>query len=167
METVGADAVVPPRRSWREPLRVWRASMRPRVHVGAGVRLGRGVVLRAEPGARLAIGDGVAVGDGARLEASGGVLAIGAGCALGERSVLAGAVTVGRECVVGDWARAEGAARLDDRTRLAAHAVALTGAHVGAGAVVGSYSVVDGPIAPGAVVAGEPKRRQPPFRFAT
>jgi carbonic anhydrase/acetyltransferase-like protein (isoleucine patch superfamily) len=155
METVGADAVVAPRRSWRTPLRAWRARLRPRVRVGAGVRLGRDVVLRAERSARLTLGDGVAIGDGARLEASGGELVVGACSALGERCALVGAVHVGRECVIGDWARAEGSARLDDRARLAAHAIALTRAHVGAGAVVASYAVVDGAVAPGAVLSAQ------------
>ncbi len=149
METVGADAVVPPR---APRLRVWAARLRPRVQVGAGVRLGRGVVLRAQPGARLVLADGVAVGDGARLEAAGGELTVGTGTALGERCILTGSVTVGRECVVGDWARVEGSAVLHDRARLAAHAVALTGARIGRGAVVGSYAVVDGEVPQGAVV---------------
>jgi acetyltransferase-like isoleucine patch superfamily enzyme len=61
-------------------------------------------------------------------------------------------VTIGRECVIGAWARAEGDALLEDRARLAAHAVALAGARVGAGAVVGSYVVVDGAVAPRTVV---------------
>jgi carbonic anhydrase/acetyltransferase-like protein (isoleucine patch superfamily) len=149
VETVGADAVVPPRPS---RLRLTRARLRRRVEVGAGVRLGRGVVLRAERGARLVIGDGVAVGDGARLEVAGGELSVGAGSALGERCVVSGAATIGRECVVGDWARVEGSAVLEDRARLSAHAVALTGAHVRRGAVVGSYAVVDGAVAPAAVI---------------
>jgi carbonic anhydrase/acetyltransferase-like protein (isoleucine patch superfamily) len=149
METVGPDAVVPPRPS---RLRRWRARCRPRVELGAGVRIGRGVVLRADPGARLVIADGVALGDGAGLEARGGTLSVGAETAVGEHAMLAGAVQIGRECVVGAWARAEGDAQLGDRARLAAHAVALSGARVGAGAVVGSYAVVDGEVAPGAVV---------------
>jgi UDP-3-O-[3-hydroxymyristoyl] glucosamine N-acyltransferase len=149
METVGPDAVVPPRASrvaW------WRARRRPRVELGAGVRIGRDVVLRADPGARLVIGDGVGLGDSARLEARGGTLRVGDETAVGEHAMLAGAVTVGRECVVGAWARVEGDARLGDRARLAAHAVARGGARVGAGAVVGSYAVVDGEVAPGAVL---------------
>jgi UDP-3-O-[3-hydroxymyristoyl] glucosamine N-acyltransferase len=153
METVGADAVVAPRGS---PLRVWRARLRPRVRIGAGVRVGRGAVLRAEPGARLVVRDGVAVGEGARLEASGGELSVGPGTALGDRCIVTGAATVGRECVVGAWARVEGPARLDDRARLAAHAVALGGARVGRAAVVGSYAVVDGEVAPGAVFGRAP-----------
>ena len=100
------------------------------------------------------LGDGVAVGDGARIEAAGGELAVGAGSALGERCVLTGTVTVGRECVVGAWALLEGSARLDDRARLAAHAVAHSGAHVGRGGVIASYAVVDGVVLPGAVIAG-------------
>jgi len=142
VETVGADAVVPPRPSWRGALRHRRARRRPRVVLGAGVRIGRDVVLRATPDARIVIGAGAALGDGARIEAAGGTLTVGPGSVLGERCSLVGAVSVGRECVVGDWARVEGDARLEDRARLAAHAVALSGAHVGAGVVVGSYAVV-------------------------
>jgi carbonic anhydrase/acetyltransferase-like protein (isoleucine patch superfamily) len=155
METVGPDAVVPPQASGA---RRWRARRRRRVEVGAGVRIGREVVLRAEPGARLVIGDGVALGDGARLEACGGALRVGAETAVGEHAMLAGAVEIGRECVVGAWARAEGHARLGDRARLAAHAVALSGARLGAGAVVGSYAVVDGAVAPRAVVRADDAR---------
>ena len=151
VETVGPDAVVPPPVSRAAR---WRTRRRRRVELGAGVRIGRDVVLRAEPGARLVIGDGVALGDGARLEARGGVLRVGAGTAVGEHAMMAGAVEVGRECVVGAWARAEGDARLGDRARLAAHAVALGGARVGAGAVVGSYAVVEGAVAAREVVRG-------------
>jgi carbonic anhydrase/acetyltransferase-like protein (isoleucine patch superfamily) len=149
METIGADAVSPPRGS---RLRLWRARLLPRVDVGAGVRLGRGVVLRAERGARLVLADDVAVGDGARLEAAGGELTVGAESALGDRCSLAGAVSIGRECVVGDWARVEGSAVLEDRARLSAHAAALSGARVGRGAVIGSYAVVDGAIPAGTTV---------------
>jgi carbonic anhydrase/acetyltransferase-like protein (isoleucine patch superfamily) len=148
METAGADAVVPPRRSWRGELGLRRARRLPRVDIGPGVRVGRGVVFGAAPGARLVIGPGVAIGDGARIEATGGTLRIGAGAVLGQRSILVGAVTVGRECVVGDWARAEGSAQLADRARLAARAVALTGARIGAGAVIGSFAVVDAAVPP-------------------
>jgi carbonic anhydrase/acetyltransferase-like protein (isoleucine patch superfamily) len=152
METVGADAVVPPRATWRGRLRAWRARRRRGVTLEAGVVLGRAVVLRAAPGARLVLRAGAAVGDRARLEARGGELRVGAGSAIGAHASLAGRVTVGRDCVVGEWARAEGDAQLDDRARLAAHAVALTGARVGAGAVVGSYAIVDAAVAPRAVV---------------
>jgi carbonic anhydrase/acetyltransferase-like protein (isoleucine patch superfamily) len=125
------------------------------------VRVGRGAMLRAAPGARLVIRSGAAVGDAARLEARGGTLRVGADAAIGAHASLAGAVTIGRECVVGDWARAEGDAQLEDRARLAAHAVALGGARVGAGAIVASYAVVDGTIAAGAVVGGTGQTRAP------
>jgi carbonic anhydrase/acetyltransferase-like protein (isoleucine patch superfamily) len=154
METVGPDAVVPPPRS---RLRLVRARLWPRVELGAGVRVGRGVVLRAARGARVVIGDGAAIADGARIEAADGELRVGAGAALGERCSLAGAVTIGRECVVGAWARVEGEALLEDRARLAAHAVALSGARIGRGAVVGSYTVVDGSVAPGDVLGRAPR----------
>jgi acetyltransferase-like isoleucine patch superfamily enzyme len=147
METVGADAVVPPRPTWGASVRAWAAARHPRIELGEGLQIGRKVVLRAAPGARLVVAAGAALGDGARLEARGGVLRVGAGTAIGAHASLAGAVSVGRECVVGDWARAEGDAVLEDRARLAAHAVALAGARVGAGAVVASYVVVDGAVA--------------------
>ncbi|MEZ0294034.1 MAG: hypothetical protein ACAH82_15955, partial [Solirubrobacteraceae bacterium] len=110
-ETVGADAVVPPRPTWRGSVRARVAARQPRIEVAEGLQMGRKVVLRAARGARLVIEAGVAIGDGARLEARDGVLRVGAGSAIGARASLAGAVTVGRECVVGDWARAEGDAR--------------------------------------------------------
>jgi len=115
METVGADAVVPPRRSWREPLRVWRAGRRPRVWIGAGVRLGRGVALRAGRGARLVIGDGVAIGQhvlfttnshasGHPLRRAGALVAepirIGHGAWIAARAVLLPGVTVGDGAIV-------------------------------------------------------------------
>ena len=152
METMGADAVVPPRATWRGKLRLWRARRRAGVELGSGVLIGRDVVLQAAPGGRVVVGAGAALGDGARVEARGGTLTIGPEAAIGDHASLAGAVTVGPECVIGDWAHAEGDARLEARSRLAAHAVALSGAHVGAGAVVGSYSVIDGAVPPGATV---------------
>ena len=72
METVGADAVVPPRPTRRSALRAWALRLRPRVTAGRGVVVGRGVRVRAGRGARVAIGSGAALGDGARIEASGG-----------------------------------------------------------------------------------------------
>jgi acetyltransferase-like isoleucine patch superfamily enzyme len=68
--------------------------------------------------------------------------------------------------VIGDWARVEGDAQLEDRARLAAHAVALTGARIGRAAVVGSYAVVDGPVAPAAVIGREPEGGQTLFTLA-
>jgi carbonic anhydrase/acetyltransferase-like protein (isoleucine patch superfamily) len=161
METVGADAVIPPPATWRASLRAARARRRPRVELGTGVVIGRDVVLRAAPGARVIVGDGAALGDGARVEARGGELRIGSGTVVGEHAMLAGAVTVGRECVIGAWARAEGDATLEDRARLAAHGVALAGARVGAGAVVGSYATVVGAVAPRAVVWPRRQTRAP------
>ena len=138
MRTIGPDAVVPPAGRW------WRARRpRPRVRLGAGVRIGRDVVLRADPGSLLVVGDGVALDDRARVHARGGVLRIEAGAALGQRASLAGTVQVGRACVVGPWARVEGDAVLGARARLAAHAVALGGARVPAGALVPAYAVVE------------------------
>ena len=90
MDTVGADAVVPPRPTWRCKLRVLRARRQARVELESGVRIGRDVLLRVAPGARLRIGAGAALGDGARLEARGGELRVGAGTMVGERAMIAG-----------------------------------------------------------------------------
>jgi UDP-3-O-[3-hydroxymyristoyl] glucosamine N-acyltransferase len=161
VETVGADAVMPPRRSaWR----AWRAGLQRGVTVGRGVAIGRGAIVCAAPGARVVLEDGAALGAGARVEARGGELRIGAGAVLGARASVAGAASVGAECVIGDWARVEGDAVLEPRARLAAHAVALGGARVGAGAVVGSYTVVDGAVAPGARHWPQPPPAKPPAR---
>src|SRR5829696_2541446 len=87
MRTIGPDAAVPPRGRW------WRARRpRPRVRLGDGVRIGRDVRLRADPGSLLIVGDGVALGDGARVLARGGVLRIGAGAVLAEHASLADTV---------------------------------------------------------------------------
>ena len=96
MESVGPDAVVAPPPSWRGRVRARTAARRPRVQLGPGVRLGRGAVLRAEPGARLVVEAGAAIGAGARVEARGGTLRVGAGAVLGARAVVVGAVSVGR-----------------------------------------------------------------------
>jgi carbonic anhydrase/acetyltransferase-like protein (isoleucine patch superfamily) len=138
MRTIGPDAEVPPHGRW------WRARRpRRRVRLGADVRIGRDVILRADPGALLVVADGVAIGDGARVHARGGLLRIGPGAQLAGHASLADTVQVGAECVVGPWARAEGDAVLAPRARLAAHAVALRGARVGAGELVPAYAVVE------------------------
>ena len=138
MRTIGPDAVVPPRARW------WRTRRpRPRVELGEGVRIGRDVILRADPGARLVIGDGAAFDDGARVHARGGLLRIGAGAVLGEHASLADTAQVGAECVVGPWARLEGDALMGPRARLAAHAVLLRGARVAPGGLVPAYAVVE------------------------
>ena len=138
MRTIGPDAEVAPRTRW------WRTRRpRPRVRLGAGVRIGRDVVLRADPGALLLVADGVAIGDGARVHARGGLLRIGPGAQLAQHASLADTVQVGAESVVGPWARAEGDAVLGPRARLAAHAVALRGARVGAAELVPAYAVVE------------------------
>ena len=161
MRPVGADAVVPPRDGWATRLRAWRAGRRPRVRLGDGVRVGRGVVLEAAPGCRVVIRDGAALGDGARVAALRGDVVIGPGTLLGDRASVRGdgPVTVGADCVIGAWARVEGPARLGDRARLGAHAAALAGADLGPGAVLGSYAVVDGPVAARAVVEGNAAAR--------
>ena len=139
MRTIGPDAVVPPRSRW------WRTRRpRPRVELGGGVRIGRDVILRADPGARLLVGDGVAIDDGARVHARGGLLRIGAGAVLGAHASLADTVEVGAGCVVGPWARAEGDAVLGPRARVAAHAVLLRGARIAPGELVPAYAVVEG-----------------------
>jgi len=154
MRTVGADAVVPPRRGLATGVRTWRAARRPRVRLGAGVRIGRGVVLRAARGCVVEIGAGAALGDGARVEALGGDIRVGPHTLVGERACVGGdgPVVIGASCVVGAWAHVEGPATLGERARLAAHAVALRGADVGPGAVIGSYAVVVGRVPARAVI---------------
>jgi acetyltransferase-like isoleucine patch superfamily enzyme len=154
---VGADAVVPPRASARGRRRLWWLRLRSlgRVRAAGDVRLGRRVRVRVVGRGRVVLGDGCAVCDDVRLEAVGGVLAIGPGSVVGDRAVLLAGregTAIGAECVVGAWAHVDAGARLADRARLAAHASAGPGARIGRGAVIGSYAVVAGVVAPGAVV---------------
>ena len=115
------------------------------MRLGAGVRIGRDVILRADPGALLLVADGVAIGDGARVHARGGLLRIGAGrrsWPSTRRSPTR--CTSARSASSAPWARAEGDAVLAPRARLAAHAVALRGARGRRRAeLVPAYAVVE------------------------
>ncbi|MEA2301740.1 MAG: hypothetical protein QOE44_2275, partial [Solirubrobacteraceae bacterium] len=80
-------------------------TLRGRVDVAAGARLGRGVRIDVAPGARLRVGSGCRVGRRARLEASAGTIDLGRGSRVGERSRLvarAGPIEVGEGAAVGD-----------------------------------------------------------------
>ena len=156
MRPVGADAVVPPRDGWATRLRAWRAGRRPRVRLGDGVRVGRGVVLEAAPGCRVVSATARRWATARASRRCAATSSSGPARSLGDRASVRGdgPVTVGADCVIGAWARVEGPARLGDRARLGAHAAALAGADLGPGAVLGSYAVVDGPVAARAVVEG-------------
>ena len=172
---VGADAVIPPRRS---PLQLARLRASRRVRAGARIIVGAGVRVRAARGARIELGDDVVLGAGCRIEAEpGSVVSVGAGTRLGERSVVTSLtrIEIGEGCAIGDWALVADAeatfddpekpvrlqpihrapVRLEPGVRVGAHAAVLAGVTVGAGAVIGSYAVVRGDVPAGAVVTGE------------
>ena len=166
--------------SARPPL-LLRLRTRGRVAVGAGVRLGRGVVWDVAPGGSVVLGDGVAVGPHCRFHVGGGAeVRVGAGTRLGERCVITAheRVEVGDACTLGDEVvlldfdhvtadrevpvRHQGLATapvvVGDRVRLDRAAVVLRGVRIGAGARAGVRALVTRDVAPGARVEGVPAR---------
>ena len=127
-------------------------------------RLGRGVRLRAAPGARIVLGDDCVVGAGCRLSARGGDLEVGAGATIGEHCVLVShvGIAVGEGAVLGERAMVVDFDHATDdveepiRLQPIAAAPVVIGAHarighgaslergatIGRGAVVGSHAVV-------------------------
>lgn len=160
------------------------------VEIGAGVRVGRDVLVRVARGGRLVLGDGCVLGDRCRLDVGmSGTLVVGAGVRLGDRcSVTAHErVEIGAGCVLGAEAvildfdhvisdpevpvRLQGIVtapvRIGDRATLDTTAVVLRGVTVGSGARVGVRSVVRSDVPAGGRVAGVPARdprdaRRPP-----
>jgi UDP-3-O-[3-hydroxymyristoyl] glucosamine N-acyltransferase len=150
---VGADAVIPAAAPFgRLRLALLRLRARGRLVAEGRVGLGRRVRVRVAPGARVVLGEGCFVGDGVRIEAVAGEVRIGARTLIGERAVLVSlaGVTVGEDCVIGDFAAVTPGdpplrrepVRLGDRVRLGAHAAVEAGASLADGTVVGSYVVV-------------------------
>ena len=162
--TAAPGLIAPPRSS---PLR--RAWLRRRagVTLGDGVRIGRGVKLRAEDGGRIKVADGVVLGDGVRLHSRGGAIEVGAGAAIGDRSVIVchDEVTIGARVLLGarvailDFApvdadperpvRLQGITaapvRVGDGAAIGHQAALLRGAKVAAGASVRPGTVVPRP----------------------
>jgi acetyltransferase-like isoleucine patch superfamily enzyme len=151
------------------------------VEIGAGVRIGRDVLVRVASGGRLVLGDGCSVGDRCRLDVGmSGTLTVGPGARLGERCSLTAheRVDIGADCVLGAEAvildfdhvirdpevpiRLQGIVtapvRIGDRATLDATAVVLRGVSVGPGARVGVRSVVRADVPDGGRVAGVPAR---------
>jgi acetyltransferase-like isoleucine patch superfamily enzyme len=102
---------------------------------------------------------------------------------VGERATVVAVehVEIAEDAVLGDWTLVVDAdpghedperparlqplqpapVRVGAGARVAAHATLLAGARVGDGAVVGSYALVTGAVADGAVVTGVPARTSP------
>ncbi|MEA2283749.1 MAG: hypothetical protein QOK21_4356 [Solirubrobacteraceae bacterium] len=186
--TVGADAVLPARRtplaSLGAGLRLARerARSRGRLRVEPGAWLAAGARVSVAPGAIVVLGSACEVGPGSRIEAAAGRVEIGARARLGARTTIAAVehIEVGADAVIGDWclladadpgfedverpARGQplrsAAVRVGAGARVAAHATLLAGAQVGDGALVGSYALVRETVPAAAVVTGVPARRR-------
>jgi acetyltransferase-like isoleucine patch superfamily enzyme len=165
--------------------RARRAAVRRRaegdVEIGAGVRLGRDVLVRVAKGGRLVLGARCVLGDRCRLDVGmAGTLIVGAGARLGERcsvtahervEIGAGGI-LGAEAVVLDFdhvvadpdipVRLQGIVTapvwIGDEARLDATAVVLRGVTVGPRARVGARSVVRSEVPAGGSVLGVPAR---------
>jgi acetyltransferase-like isoleucine patch superfamily enzyme len=183
-DPIGVDTVPPPPASAAGRLRsgmrgaALALRARGRLHVDGSAHFGRNVAIVIEPGARVVLGDGCSLGDGTRIEARGGEVRIAAGTRVGRGVVIRSrvGVTVGADCVIGDYASiADAEPTIDeverpirkqpvraapiaigDRARVSAHAAVLAGASIGADAAVGSYAVVTGDVPERTAVAGVP-----------
>jgi acetyltransferase-like isoleucine patch superfamily enzyme len=170
---IGADAVVPARRTPPARLRAllrlaWqRTRARGRLSTGRDVWLARGAQVRVAPGATVRLGDGVEIGAGSRIEAAAGQVVVGDRVRIGDRATLAAVagLQVGDDALVGDWVFVVDAdpgtadvetpvrgqplrpapVRIGAGARLGAHATVTAGAQVPDGAVVGSYALVRAP----------------------
>jgi acetyltransferase-like isoleucine patch superfamily enzyme len=160
---IGADAVLPEPSDRLARLRLaWlKVAARGRLEVRGRVRVGRGARVTVGRGGRVVLEDGCLLGEECRIEASGGVLRIGAGARLGARAVIVAheRVEIGPGSAIGEWALvcdteptfddAErptrlqplhvAAVRIGENVRVGAHAAILAGQTIPAGAVVGSY----------------------------
>jgi len=157
-----------------------RLARLPRVLVGTGVSVGRGVRAQVLPGAELRIGDGCRIGERARVVVHSGRVELGAGVVLGERCTIVahGGVTIGAGArldegtVVVDFNHVIDDVELPIRlqplvsapvvvganARIGIGASILSGVCVGDGAQVGPHAVVVHDVAPGARVGGVPAR---------
>lgn len=139
-----------------------RAAARGRIEVRGAVRVGPRVRVAVAPGARVVLEAGSALGEGCRIEAAAGLVHVGAGAQLGERSVVVARerVEIGAGAVVGDWALVcdtepryddperptrlqpvrTAPVRIGERARVGVHATVLPGGDVGAGAVLAPYA---------------------------
>jgi hypothetical protein len=143
--------------------------------VGRGVVIQRGVVIRNPSG--IALADGVRIGRDSVLvaELPDGELRIGADTWIGRHCELdfTGSISIGAHCTFSDDVhvyshdhghdpRAEPLRRkvaIGDRVWVAAGARILQNAgSIGDGAIIASGAVVTRPVAPGAVVGGNPAR---------
>lgn len=152
-----------------------------RLEVGAGVTLGRGVVLRIEePGGRLRLGDGTRCHEYVLVRTQQGTVDIGRNVAIqpfgvinGEGGVRIGDdVSLAPRCTIissthvfddpGRPIRLQPVeprpVEIGDDVWIGAGATVLGGVTIGRGAVVGAGAVVNADVAPFAVVAGVPAR---------
>lgn len=122
---------------WRD--RSWATLVHPDATIGLEVHLSPGVIVA--PGTRISTS--VTVGRHAHLDQN---------------------VTVGHDCVLGDYTRLNpqacisGSVRIGSATIIGAGAVVLEGRSVGSGSVVGAGSVVTRPVRDGATVKGIPAK---------
>jgi acetyltransferase-like isoleucine patch superfamily enzyme len=153
---------------------------------GAGVTLGRGVMIDGLSEEGVEIGDRVNIGPYSIIEATSVITHIGKGCKIGANSAVgafstigaAGGVYIGRDVIMGQRVsfhsenhnfdridqpiRMQGVTRegivIEDDCWIGANVTFLDGAHVGEGCVIGAGAVVRGHIPPYSIAVGVPAR---------
>jgi len=148
------------------------------VDIGVGVRLGRGVEVRAAPGARVQIGSGCEIGSRTSLTAeahgelvleenvfvSGGcIVAARAQVRIGTDSMLAEMVCVRDHDHDPDHPPRSGRTLsqpvlIGERVWLGSKSSVVRGGSVGSDSVVGAHALVNRPIPPRSVAVGVPAR---------
>lgn len=154
--------------------------MHPRLRLGPGAQIGRGVRIRIFDGGQIDIGKNVTLESGVRLQVQAGRIVIGDDTFVGAGSdvVALSSVEIGRDvliaagCVIRDadhefrdWTRpirtqghCVAPLAIEDDVWLGAHVVVTRGVRVGKGAVIGANAVVSRTIPAYAIAVGLPAR---------
>lgn len=156
------------------------------VRLGAGVTLGRGVLIDGLSRHGVTIGDRVNIGPYTMIEATGVVTKLGEGCWIGADSAIgafssigaAGGVRIGNNVIMGQHVSFHSENHIFERTDIpirmqsvthqgivieddcwiGAGVIFLDGAYVGRGCVIGAGAVVRGKIPPFSIAVGVPAK---------